>query len=54
MKITIKVKNVIVKFDDNNNDSFSKFDTRVEHVIKTIKVMTEEALKLYKNKNDKK
>ena len=50
MKILIKVKDVKIKMDDSNNDSFTKYDTRVEFVVKIIKSMSDEAIKLLKER----
>ena len=33
---------------DENTESFSRYDTRVDNVIKIIKIMSEEVLKLFK------
>jgi hypothetical protein len=48
MKIIVKIRDIKIKMDDQNTESFSKYDTRVEHILTTIKAMTEEAKSLLK------
>lgn len=48
MKIRVKLKDIEIEMNDENNESFNRYDTRVDHVIKIIKSITEEVLKLYK------
>lgn len=48
MKIRVKLKHIEIEMNDENTESFNRYDTRVEHVIKIIKTMSEEVLKLFK------
>jgi hypothetical protein len=48
MKIRVKLKDIEIEMTDDNTESFSRYDTRVDHVIKIIKTMSEEILKLSK------
>jgi hypothetical protein len=46
MKITVKAKEVEIEMDDQNTESFNRYDSRVDFVIKIVKAMTDECLKL--------
>jgi hypothetical protein len=48
MKIRVKLKDIEIEMNDENTESFNRYDTRVEHVIKIIKSMSDEVLKLFK------
>ena len=48
MKIRVKLKDIEIEMTDENTESFSRYDTRVDNVIKIIKIMSEEVLKLFK------
>ena len=50
MKISVKVKDIEIEMDDQNTESFNRYDTRVEFVIKIMKSMSEEAMKLLKER----
>jgi len=46
MKISVRIKDVKIKINDENTESFNRYDTRVDFVIKIIKSMSDEATKL--------
>lgn len=48
MKIRVKLRDIEIEMNDENTESFNRYDTRVDHVIKIIKSITEEVLKLSK------
>jgi hypothetical protein len=48
MKILVKLRDIEIKMDDKNTESFNRYDTRADNVIKIIKIMSEEVLKLSK------
>ena len=54
MKIKVRLKDIEIEMNDENTESFNKYDGRAENVIKIIKIMSEEVLKLnienFKNK----
>lgn len=51
MKISVKVKDIEIEMNDENTESFNRYDTRVDFVIKIMKSITEEAMKLLKERN---
>jgi phage host-nuclease inhibitor protein Gam len=48
MKIHVRLNDIEIEMNDENTESFNRYDSRVDHVIKIIKSMTEEVLKLSK------
>ena len=54
MEIKVRLKDIEIEMNDENTESFNKYDSRIEHVIKIIKTMSEEVIKIneeqFKNK----
>ena len=46
MRIKVKVKDIEIEVDDNDNNAVIKYESHNNQVLKTIKVMCEEAMKL--------
>ena len=51
MKISVKVKDIEIEVNDSNSDTYVKYDTHTDLIIKIIKSMSEEATKLLKERN---
>jgi len=51
MKLIVKVKDIEINIDDFDNGPVLKYDSENKEIIKTIKIMCEEALKLLKERN---
>jgi hypothetical protein len=54
MQIKVRLKDIEIEMNDENTESFNKYDSRIDHVIKIIKTMSEEVIKIneeqFKNK----
>ena len=50
MKITVKIKDVEICIDDQDNTAVIKYGSHNKEVQETIKVMTEQCLRLYKER----
>jgi hypothetical protein len=50
MRISVKVKDIEIEVDDNDNNAVIKYESHNNEVQKTIKVMCEEAMKLLKER----
>jgi hypothetical protein len=50
MRIKVKVKDIKIKVDDNDNNTVIKHESHNKEVHKTIKLMCEEAMKFIKER----
>jgi hypothetical protein len=48
MKISVRVKHIVIKVNDNDSNTVIKYESHNNEVQKTLKVMCEEAKKLLK------
>jgi hypothetical protein len=48
MKISVRIKHIVIKVDDNDSNTIIKYENHNNEVQKTLKVMCEEARKLLK------
>lgn len=51
MKIIVKVKDIEIEINDNDNTAVIKYESHNKEVQKTIKIMCDEAIKLLKERN---
>ena len=51
MKIRVRLNDIEIEMNDENTESFNRYDSRVDHVMRIIKSMTEEVLKISKEKS---
>jgi hypothetical protein len=51
MRIIVKVKDIEIKVNDNDNTAVIKYESHNSELQKTIKVMCDEATKLLKERN---
>ena len=54
MKIKVRLKDIEIEMNDENAESFNKYNNQVDKVIEIIKTMSEEVIKMneeqFKNK----
>ena len=51
MKISVKVKDIEIFVDDNDNNAVIKYGSHNEEVQKTLKIMCKEAIEILKERN---